>query len=108
MSEITLVPAGNAGADFAELLPTGATQTPVDVTTSRLGSIEGLWETTIPGTVRVQLELRRTSNGWAGHFWGRRGWEDMADLTVDAAMGTIAWRRPLAWAGESDRGTRRR
>jgi hypothetical protein len=103
MSEITLVPVGIAAADFAELLPTGViTPTPVDVNASPAGSIEGLWDTTIPGTVRVQLELRRTANGWVGRFWGRKGWEDMADLTVDPAAGTIAWRRPLAWAGERD------
>lgn len=102
MSDITLVPLGSAGTDFAELLPTGTKQTSVKEDPSAAGSIEGLWDTTIPGTVRVQLELRRTASGWAGRFWGRNGWENMADLTVNPQLGTIAWRRPLAWAGEGD------
>jgi hypothetical protein len=75
-----------------------------DTTSSetKANTIEGLWDTTIPGTVRVQLEFRNTAKGWSGRFLGRNGWEAMADLTVDSANRTISWRRPLGWAGEPD------
>jgi tetratricopeptide (TPR) repeat protein len=64
--------------------------------------IEGLWDTTIPGTVHVQLEFKPSGSGWTGRFFGRKGWETMADLKFDTATGELSFRRPLKDFGEPD------
>jgi hypothetical protein len=61
-----------------------------------VNTIEGLWDTNIPGTVRLQLEFQRAGNGWSGRFLGRNGWEAMADLVVDPAQATVPRRRSHA------------
>lgn len=90
------------GADVATIEFTQAASVQPTPSPSSTSSIEGLWDTTIPGSVHVQLEFSRTGTGLSGRFFGRNGWETMADLVVDSTRGTISWRRPLAWAGEGD------
>jgi hypothetical protein len=87
------------GSEVASIEFTSSTGTSVP---SAANNVEGLWDTTIPGSVHVQVEFRRAGAGWTGRFLGFKGWETMADLVVDVNRGTISWRRPLAWAGESD------
>ncbi len=62
----------------------------------------GLWDTTIPGSVHVQLEIRQSAGTWSVRFFGRAGWETMADVRVDPAGATLAFRRPCAQFGEPD------
>jgi len=64
--------------------------------------MQGLWDTTIPGTVHVQLDIRQSGGTWSVRFFGRAGWETMADVRVDPAGATLSFRRPCAQFGEPD------
>lgn len=84
MSEITLVPLGNAGDDFAELLPTGETSTPKPEDLVETITVP----TTTPGTTssRSILENGRTySLQVSGNFsyWDSSGRTTGADALYD-------------------------
>jgi hypothetical protein len=64
--------------------------------------VTGIWDTDIPGTVKVMLDFQRAGSGWSVRFWGRNGWEIMADLRFNPATGEITFRRPLRSLGEPD------
>ena len=64
--------------------------------------MQGLWDTTIVGSVHVQLDIRQDAGAWTVRFFGRDGWEIMADVRVDPAKATLSFRRPLAKFGEPD------
>lgn len=93
---------GHDEASVAVVIGAAGTTTASPPSTPSGTSPAGLWDTTIPGSVHVQLRFTGSGSSWSGQFFGRKGWENMADLKVDLSTGKISWRRPLAWSNESD------
>ena len=91
----------SATAGPASKTPAPSAPTP-QVTPARPEPIEGLWDTTIVGSVHVQLDIRRNGGAWSVRFFGRDGWETMADVRIDPASATLTFRRPQAQFGEPD------